>query len=785
MATDTAEPATRPARTRPDPTRNLWQVPVFLVGLAAFLAVYNGWLPLGPRDPAIGFRRDLLALQSAAEKLSPDPAELKTHLNRVAGVAESFPEAATAAHFALGTGYARLAELTADPVEAKTYWALAKNHFDAVRADQLPDPTDAPRLAYRAAKARAATFPPNTPPAELDLTRRLLLSTPTGEDPGDGHRLAAELSLRLVPPDYQHAKASLTAYIAEAGLGTPTASIARAKLKLSEVHRHLGDFEQAKRWLGQIGPDAPPDVLPTAKAQLARIRMDENDWAGAAREWEQLRSLAGVPAGLRATAAYDLGVCLLSNRPADLVGAGKLFEEAAKAEGPVGPAAAVRLADLRVRADDPARHKEAVGLLAAAVKGLDGPQDYPKTALMPIHEAQAVFESAVQVLTADGAFDAAVAVADSYRAVAIAGRDREKRAEALAAWGTALQKAGQKGAAKFAAAADEYTALAKSRPADTDKADLLRRAAGLYRLAENPAAALTSLERVVKLSGLPDEVSGPVWIDYAETLFQVNRPEDALKALQQVMLTSSSAATVARYRVGRWLIDSRLPGRVELGVALLDQIATAEKVGPAEQEMHERALVESAHEYIRKGEFAEAESRLSKQLKLYPAGGEAGLGKLLLGVSLLQQADPRAKTPVPNPVKNREEALKLFKQVVAEVDDRKAAGRETDRDPWLRTQASLRVLQAYQYLRQPANVLFEGDKLRPGFAGTADELIVLSLMYHAYKQMDKPEGMLAIHGQMREVFDKIKDKPGAFWAPNGEYSRAYWEKVWFAPDPKK
>jgi hypothetical protein len=251
-----------------------------------------------------------------------------------------------------------------------------------------------------------------------------------------------------------------------------------------------------------------------------------------------------------------------------------------------------------------------------------------------------------------------------------------------------------------------------------------------------------------------------------------------------VLLLKGPSATAARYRIARHLIDTRVKAKVELGVALMDQIAASEKVTPAEQEMHERALVDVAHAYIQKGNFAEAEARLDKQVKLYATGNEAGLGKLLLGVCLLQSADPRAKTPAPNPAKNREEAMRLFKLVVAEVDARKKANQPAERDSWLRTQASLRVLQAYQQMGKPWDVIKEGDALRREFAGTVDELIVLSLMYHAYKQLDKPESFFAIHAQMREVFDKLKDKSGVFWSPRGEYSRDYW-KIWFEPETPK
>ena len=74
-------------------------------------------------------------------------------------------------------------------------------------------------------------------------------------------------------------------------------------------------------------------------------------------------------------------------------------------------------------------------------KGLGGPTEYANP-LVPINEAQATYALAVQTLVTDGAFDAAAVVVDSYKAVAVAGQDREKRAEVLTAWGTALQKSG-------------------------------------------------------------------------------------------------------------------------------------------------------------------------------------------------------------------------------------------------------------------------------------------------------------------------------------------------------
>jgi len=769
----------------PDPTRRLWQIPTFLVGSALFLGAYQGWLPLGARDPGSSFRNELNSLQATVGKPSPDAAELRTQLAKVAASLDAYPESGPLAHYIVGTGYMRLAELAPEANDVAASWTLAKQHFEAVRAEQLSDPTDGPRLAYRFAKARAAVPHAALTNSELDVLRRVLLVVPQGETAGEGHRLAAEVGMRLNPPDLNQAKLSYTNFIAEAGLSTPASVIARTKLKLSDVHRRLGDVDGAKKWLTQIGTEAPADVLPVAKAQLARIRMDEGDYVGARRDWEILLAQPALPAGLKPSATFHLGMCFANAKSPDPAAAARRFEEATKFDGPEGSAAAIRLAEIRLKSDDAVTRREAATLLAFAVKGVAKPADYPSSPLVPIHETQAAFESAIQVLTTDGAYEQAAATAEAYRTVANAGRDREKRAETFVSWGNALAKTGGDANRKFTAAADDYAALAALRTAGTDQADLYRKAAGLYKKAGSLTAAVGVYERIVKLPKLTDEVLGPVWVEYAESLISVNKPDAALKAMQEAMAGGGPAATTARYRVARGLIDSRVVEKVQLGVDLMDQIAKAESVSAAEREMHERSLVDVAHAYIQKGEFAEAESRLDKQVKLYPAGVEAGLGKLLLGVCLVQRADPRAKPPAPSPVKNREEALKLFKEVSAEVDARAKENKAVERDPWLRTQANLRVLQTYQQMARPYDVLKDGDLLRREFAGTADELIVLSLMYHAYKQLDKPEGSFGIHGQMKDVFGKIKDKPGVFYAKSGEYSKEYWEKVWFQPEPMK
>ncbi|HEX4614271.1 MAG TPA: hypothetical protein VH092_39250, partial [Urbifossiella sp.] len=657
MATDTAAaPVTRPA-----PPHRLWQVPTFLVGAAAFAAAYAGVIPVGPADPPTVFKADLAALVAATERLGPDPVELKKLLPRVVETAPQFPEYATPAHLALGSAYARLAELTADGSEAHASWVLARQHFAATDEAQLA-PAERPRFAYRRAKTLAADLPAAAGPAEIELIRAVLQRPPLGEDPGDGNRLVAELSLRLNPPDLKRAKDGFTAYLASTGLGAPPGPIARAKLRLSEVNLALGDPAGAKQWLSEIGTTAPPDVLPYAKAQLARVLMAEHDWAGAAREWEAARAVPDLPPGLRTVSAYYLAECRLHTK-ADDPDAGRLLDEAAKGTGPEGPAAALRLAGLALKNPDPARRKTAVGYLAVAIRGLKAPTDPAGRPLPPDAqkalesnvyallggpkspgrggvEFQAAFEQAVLTLTADGAFPEAVAAAEAYAPVAGGGKDREMKAEVLTAWGAALEKAGADGRARFVAAADEYSALAAARTDDPLKAEQLRRAAGLQRRGGNAAAGLTLLESALAVPRLPDEVAGPVWAEYADGLLAANRPDAALKAFNAAMHKAGPTSTRVRYQLARNMIDSRDARKVPIGLDLLGQIAGAEQVLPAEQEYQEKALVELADDAVRRLDFPGAEGRLRTQLRLYPAGPESGQGKLLLGTALLQRAAP-------------------------------------------------------------------------------------------------------------------------------------------------
>ncbi|MBN9119138.1 MAG: hypothetical protein J0I06_08255, partial [Planctomycetes bacterium] len=765
MATDTAAPAPPPAPA--DPTKHLWQLPVLLLGIVVFVSTWQGWLRVGAAGPNETFERDVNALRAEYEKAGPDPVELKTRLNKVAGGVETHPELGPLARFHLGSGYVRLAELTAAQDEARGYWMLARQHFELVSDRQLRDPTDVPRLKFRAAKAQAAVgLPPDAPTAEIVLLATVLSNPPPGEEAGETHRLVADLALRVNPPNVTQAKLSLTQYLTATGFATPPSSLARARLRLGDLYLYEKDYEQARKWLEQIGADAPPDVLAPAKALLARVLMAEGNFPGAATEWELLRAAPNVHTSLRLTAAYQLAVCKLKLREAEA--ARPLFEEAARGDGPEAPAAAIQLADLHLRGADPARHRLAADLLAGAVQGVSRPSDYDPS-LVPLNELQAAFELALTTLLADGAYEQAQRTAEAYKAVCAPGRDREKRAEVFGAWGTALKKKKDGGdpKPKFKAAADEFAGLAAFQPKTEGKLDMLRRAASYYRQADEPATAAARLQEALKLPEIPEPTLAPLWVELADALLAAGRTDDVLRIFNKIMSEGDKRlATATRYRLARQFTDTRHPGLVPLGRALFEQIAKQQNVSAAEREYHERALTELANAMIREGNFADAEARLRTQIGLYPNGPEAGLAKLLLGVCLLQRAAAPNVQPA-DVTRMRNEAVTTFKQLVAECDAaERRNGKLTEREAWLRLQAALRVLQTYQQMRTPRDLLFEAAPLLERHRGTVEELIILSLVYHAFKQLGDPGKALDTRDRMKEVFDKLP--PSAFTADKGE-----------------
>ncbi len=518
---------------------------------------------------------------------------------------------------------------------------------------------------------------------------------------------------------------------------------------------------------------------------LAKLNAAENNWPEAAKLYEAAQAAPGLPEDQRAAVRYQAGVAYVRLRnPAS---AAPFFEQAARGAGPVATAAAVKLAELTLR--DPARRgtrAKAVELLEAAVRDAKPGTEF-RNPYLSAAEVQAAFEEAVQTCVNEADFASAVRAATAYAAVSAGGRDKERRAEANAAWAAALQQSAATAAqapARFKEAAGDYLSLAAAYPTPAGKADLLRRAATCFRQAGDAPSAAAVLDQLTRTPGLPDDAAAAAWQERGELLLAENHFPEAVQALQKAMAGPGPTAARARVMLAVAHLDqarakaaqtrnplARTEAQALLTFAqdLLTQAANAAATAPAEQEAQQRALFELGKLLLNQQNFPDAEARLRQLLQTYPTSPSAGQAKLYLGscLLLLARGDHQSGRPPADADRKLAEAAKLFEELSASAD------------PFLRTQADIRLANATLLLKKYDDMPALCEKLADRYKGKVEELIVLSMLYSAYRASDRPEPAARTLSRMEEVFGKLK--PEDFPGGPEEYTREYWVKQWFEP----
>jgi FimV-like protein len=768
MATDTA--AAPPAHSR---RRNFWQLPTFVLGVAAAVAAYAAFPP-PPVTPADRLGRQLAELRQAIDRRPVNRGTVEVLASQAAAAAEQFPESAPLIHFLVGSGYLALAEtVPADP----DAWSLAATHLARVEEDGLPDPLDRQRLAFRRAKAVAAVGAGD--PAALLPT---LANPPPGEDPdGERRRLLADVALRTDPPDLRRARDELHAYLT-GPVRMPAPTLARYRLRLSEVYLALNEPDKARTWLKEVGTAAPPDVQAQARVQLARMAAAENNWPEAVRLYETAQQTPGLPAEQRAAIHYQTGVGYVHLR--DPAAAAPHFEQAAAGSGPVAVAAAVRLAELILR-DPTARgiRSKAVDLLDRAVPPAQGSEF--RNPYLSADEVRAAFEEAITVCLNEAEYGTAVRAATAYGKVAAGGRDRERRAEVNAAWAAVLHRSAgpAQAAARFKEAADDYLHAAAGYPTPDGKADLLRRAADCLRRAGDTASAEAVIDQLTRTPGMPEDAQAAAWLEKGEILLAGGRFPEGVEALQKAMAGPSAAVARVRLAVAH-LDQAKQKGATPAARAeaqaltafaqqLLTQAANTTAVTQPEREAHRQALYELGKLLLTQGNFPDAEARFRQLLQAHPTGPSAGPAKLYLGscLLLLARGAHQDSRPPADADRKLDEALKLFREL-SESDDE-----------FLKTQADIRLANATLMLKRYDDMPALCERLAERYRGKVEELIVLSMLYSAYAYAERPEPAARTFERMREVFARLG--PDAFPGGPEEYTREYWVTTWFEPRKAK
>lgn len=614
MATDPAPPRDR--------SRRLWQVPTFLVGLAALVALWHSGDRLRPAVPD-QYKRALLALRPAVDRADVD--QIQSALRRLPK-ADPPPDLLAQVRYVVGSAYVALAEANPAGPEAADHWAAARKQLEPAADDDALAPPDQKKLRYRLGRVWANT--PGTDPARTieALTRYL----PDGDNPAEGHRLLTELHLAAAPPHEAAARDHLREFLTHAPTRADARTLNQARLRLAELHLKLNEPEEAQKVLDRVGPDAPPEVFAAARLLLARQRQAENDWAGAATLWEQVRDLRAGTDAQRAEALVRLAEAYTRlGRPGD---AERAAAGVSKSDGPASRAAAFRMAEAKLK--EPAA--PAAAIAAALETAFGGGDAAAVRKLVPMADARRVCTDAVTRAREAGDYPNALRVVKAYAAVAEQGHDRVLAAECQAAWAEAAPP--DEARAHFRAAAAAWAAAATAETNPVERGDRLRRSAGLHLKGEDRPAALAVLgEWATRLGDDPGDKAGPAWTELGDAYLAAGDRDQARRAFQTAADRPGPARARARVRSANLLIEID-PGRA---AALLKDVAE----GPPGDDpaAHEEAVYALGEALLMQKQWPLAEARLRAALQTYPASPRAARGRYQFGQVFRQRASVEAR----------------------------------------------------------------------------------------------------------------------------------------------
>jgi tetratricopeptide (TPR) repeat protein len=605
MATDPAPPA---------PPRRLWQLPTFLVGLAALVALWHHGHRLRP-SVADRYERAIVALRPAVDRQPPDFDQLQAALRKVPD-ADPPADKATLVRYLTGSAYVAVAEAT-PAAEAGEWWARARHDLEAVTAKEL-SAQDQKRLRYRLARTWY-----HSPGVDRKRTiEALSQSLAGGDDPSEGYRLLAVLYRDGPEADATKERDSLRNFLKHATTRADARTLNEARVRLAGLHAKLGEGEEARKVLERVGPEAPPEVYAAARLQLAGFLQAEQDWTAAAQMWEQVRDMKAATDAQRAEARVRLAEAYVKlGRPGD---AEKAVEDG-MTDGAETPGILFQRAKLRL-ADAAAPRDAVVRDLEAAFAGSD-PEAVRR--LVPPAEARKVCEEAFEKAKAAGEFALAVRAAGVYARVAEGGAEHRLLVDAHAGWAAAAT--GDEAREHFRAAATACEAAGRADATPAGRGDWLRKAAGLYLKAGDRAKGLAVLgDLTTRLPDYPEDRAGQAWAEMGDIYLAAGDRDQARLAFQNAAGRPGPAQDRARVRCAALFHDADPARGGPAAAALLEEVA-GRPADAKDPSAHEEAVFLLGEVYLLQKEWAKAADRLRVALATYPESPRGGRGRYHLG----------------------------------------------------------------------------------------------------------------------------------------------------------
>jgi tetratricopeptide (TPR) repeat protein len=498
---------------------------------------------------------------------------------------------------------------------------------------------DGGRLAYRLGKVGFHAH--DDPQRVVD---RLGAGMAQADDQAEAYNLLTQAFLRLPQPDLARALWANEKLRKEVPL-VGEEVLGPARLLGGELYLRLKMPEKARKVLEMVGEQAPPDLLARARVLRARSFQEQGKWAEAAALYREASADDRAQPAERARVLYDLGLChrALDQAPE----AARAWEECVgKARGPEGPAAALGLAELRLR--EPALEK-ALENLARAAGDVRTPADWnnPLVDLLP---AQALFEQAAQVFRQAGRFDLALKLTGPYERLAWPGRAPVLRAEVAAAWARARQeqarqvKSNDEQLAEEVAARDLFAQAGAAYGEAADragrpelKAEFLWLGAAQYVACQEYARAIERLEQFLQagpqVAGAAGR-QGEAWYLLGEAHRRLNQKDAAAEAYRACIKFPTPFAYRARYQLALAALET---GDLDEAEAALSLNLKLLRFDP-DMEAQEKSLFALGDLLYQRRNYRMVVRRLEEALGRFPANPEATWAHYQLADSYRQLA---------------------------------------------------------------------------------------------------------------------------------------------------
>ncbi len=589
----------------------LWQVPIFVVGLIA-AAVTAASTPFQQDRATYGFERDLEALRKGIADQPDD--SLLALANKVIEQSTEHPDYAGESQFLVGALYQRLAEKTDNREKAGELFEQAGKYLShasklSVREEDRGDlHFELGKNAFRTGNLHQA----------IDYLKHAVEEM---HEPVVGYEVLVAAYLKLPTPNLDAALAANQKQFDLFAVNAEDDVLARSRLTRGEILFRKGMYTEALKTLGRIGRRASVELRVRSQYLQTQCCEKAGLWLRAVNLWEKILPHADkVPGGSRRV-YYSLGLAHRKLEPPDDDAAAKAWYAALRLGGDEAQASALKLGHLYL-ARDPNNAKKSLSLWSTALEFVADSSRY-KNGLVTLDETRSILRQGFQLLSTRGQFVEAGRLAELYKRVAAKGQADILLAQAAEAQAKDLVAAAEANPLEAKTKTEQANKLflkaghAFKRASVTDPEDpsLLWRSSKNFIAAKDYGNIIDVLRKFVTIS--TDEMQlAEAYLSLATTYRTLDKMAEAREAFYTCIEFPTSFAYRARLQLAE---DAVAEENFEHAINILtDNLRhRQESSTPFDRKTHEKSLYMLANLLFDQDKYAKASIRLKEAARQY------------------------------------------------------------------------------------------------------------------------------------------------------------------------